>query len=126
MFFKKDNLKKINNNIKILQSEKFELSKIAFRSIFNKDTQIKNLQIQISELKKLRSIEQMRADEIEKKYLILEQQFLKSQKLVRKYTKPPPGYPPKITLEEQLQNENLILKELLFNSQQKLKTISNI
>ena len=114
-------LEQYENRIKILEREKFELSRIGFEGLQRKDHQITQLNQKLLEQKQQTIQEQQRADDFEQQNLVLQQRFLRSQQLVRKLTKPPAGYPPPIKEDEVLENDNLNLKKIIFENQKKIK-----
>ena len=114
-------LEQYENRIKILEREKFELSRIGFEGLQRKDNQITHLEQRLFEQKQQTIKEQQRADDFEQQNLVLQERFLRSQQLVRRLTKPPPGYPPSIKEDEVLENDNLDLKKIIFENQKKIK-----
>ena len=114
-------LEQYENRIKILEREKFELSRIGFEGLQRKDHQITQLEQKLLEQKQQTIQEQQRADDFEQQNLVLQERFLKSQQLVRRLTKPPPGYPPPIKQDLVLENDNLDLKKIIFENQKKNK-----
>ena len=114
-------LEQYENRIKILEQEKFELSKIGFEGLLRKDQQINRLEQKLLEQKQQTIQEQQRADDFEQQNLVLQKRFLRSQKLVRRLTKPHSGYLPSIKENEVLENNNLDFREITFENQQKIK-----
>ena len=114
-------LEQYENRIKILEREKFELSRLGFEGLQRKDQQICLLEQKLQEQKQQTIKEQQRADDFEQQNLILQERFLRSQKLVKRLTKPPPGYPPTIKENEVLENDNLELKKIILENQKKIK-----
>lgn len=117
----KQRLEQYENRIKILEREKFELSRIGFEGLQRKDHQITHLEQRLFEQRQQTIKEQQRADDFEQQNLVLQERFLRSQQLVRRLTKPPPGYPPQIKEDEVLENDNLDLKKIIFENQKKIK-----
>ena len=114
-------LEQYENRIKILEKEKFELSRIGFEGLQRKDQKISYLEQRLHKQKEQTLKEQHRADDYCKQNLELQERFIKSQRLVEQLTKPPPGYPPPIKEDEFLENENLDFQRIIFENQKKIK-----
>ena len=68
-------LEQYENLIKILEREKFELSRIGFEGLQRKDNQITHLEQKFFEQKQQTIKEQQRADDFEQHNLVLQERF---------------------------------------------------
>ena len=69
-------LRQNDNRVKILEREKFELSKIGFSGLERKDQQIEQLRNQIIKLQQINQANVIRMEELQEQNLILQEQLV--------------------------------------------------
>ena len=69
-------LRQNDNRLKILEREKFELSRIGFSGLERKDQQIEQLRNQINRLQQINQANIIRMEELQEQNLILQEQLV--------------------------------------------------
>lgn len=72
----KQRLRQNDNRLKILEREKFELSKIGFSGLERKDQQIEQLRNQIIKLQQINQANIIRIEDLQEQNVILQEQLV--------------------------------------------------